>query len=398
MKTILIFDDEETFRGDLRSQLAFLETRYDIKTPGNEEFLEWMEVLAIRQREFRETGTWSGETILLDGVAVFVVDYDLFETTPFLTAENVAYLVRCFSRCGLIVSVNQYGHNTFDLTLRGHLESFADLNVGQEHLGNPNLWGEVASGLHPWHWPALPSYLDDFERRVSDVEDSLAENQEDDARICKVLGMPPDIFERLPRTIGEFLGRDPAEATFRQFVTESGNGLKYKDAMSSHDVSRDVLARVGAARISKWLERSILSGQDILVDAPHLVARYPSLMTGDIAVIETWNETTRLDSHEELGLSTDVIEPFRLKKDHWLSRPAWFWNDVRECETIVEVREPWKFEKPNWVFCEDLSLFYDGGDHKEFVADVESPYARRFVKRFADVEYQPVVRFSLQTF
>lgn len=292
------------------------------------------------------------------------------------------------------MGVNHYGHNTFDLTLRGHLESFADLNVGQEQLGNPNLWGEVAPGFHPWHWPALPSYLDNFEKRVSDVENSLAQNQEDDARISEALNIPSNIFEFLPRTIGEFLGRNPAEVTFRQFVTESGNGLKYKDVANSHDVSREVLARVGAARISKWLERSILSGQDILVDAPHLVARYPSLMTGDVAAIETWNETARLDNCEALGLS-DVLEPFRLKRDHWLSRPAWFWNDVRECETIAEVREPWKFEKPKWVFCEDTSRFYDGSDYREFVAAVESPYARRFVRCFADVEYQPIVRFSL---
>jgi len=395
MKTILIYDDEEKSQGDLRSRLAFLETAFDIKTPGNKEFREWMEVLARRQYEFRETGTWSGETILLDEVAIFVVDYDLFGTTSFLTAEDVAYLARCFSRCGLIVGVNQYGYNPFDLTLGGHLESFADLNVGQGQLGNPNLWGEVALGFHPWHWPALPSYLNNFERKVSDVEDSLAENQENDARIGEVVGIPSDIFKFLPRTIGEFLSRDPAEVTFRQFVTGSGSGLRHKDAINSRDVSRDVLARVGAARISKWLEHSILAGQDILVDAPHLVARYPSLMTGDITVIETWNETTHLDSHEELGLSTDVIEPFRLKKNHWLSRPAWFWNDLRECETIVEVREPWKFEKPSWVFCEDMSRFYDGSDYREFVADVESPYARRFVKCFADVEYQPIVRFSL---
>jgi hypothetical protein len=166
------------------------------------------------------------------------------------------------------------------------------------------------------------------------------------------------------------------------------------DVRNAVAMSKDALARVSAARISKWLERLVLPGQDILVDAPHLVSRYPSLMTGDVMDIETWNRTARLVSHEDLGLRTDLIEPFRLKKDHWLSRPVWFWDEVRECQDILEVREPWKMERPNWVFCEDASRFYEEGC-REFIADVASPFARRFVKNFEGVDYRPKVRFSL---
>ena len=159
-------------------------------------------------------------------------------------------------------------------------------------------------------------------------------------------------------------------------------------------MSEDVLARVGVVRLSKWLERLVLPEQDILVDAPHLVSRYPSLMTGDAMDIETWNRTARLVSHKALGLRTNLIEPCRLKKDHWLSRAVWFWDELRECEDILEVREPWKMQTPDWVFCEDASRFYEEG-YREFIAHVESPFARRFVKFFGDVDYRPKVRFSL---
>jgi hypothetical protein len=385
MKTILIYDDEETFQGNLRNRLAFLETSFNIETPGNEEFLEWLEVLASRQREFRETGTWDGESIPLDEAAIFVVDYDLFDTISFLKADDVAYLARCFSRCGLIVEVNHYGHNPFDLTLRGHPQSFADLNIGQEQLGIRGLWGEDGGGFRPWHWPILPDYLDAFEKKIEDVERNLQAN----APICEVIGFAAETFTLLPRSTGEFIGGNPSETRFLEFVVDSGNGLRRKDAQV-RNINEEIVARVGAARVSKWLERFVLPGQDILVDAPHLVSRYPSLLSGDRADVETWNKTARLVCYDELGLSTEVIERFRLKKEHWVSRPAWFWRELRECEEIKEVREPWTIERPNWVFCEDTSRFCE--EYTEFVADVDSPFARRFVSRLEGVDYQPSYR------
>jgi hypothetical protein len=61
----------------------------------------------------------------------------------------------------------------------------------------------------------------------------------------------------------------------------------------------------------------------------------------------------------------------------------------------LEVREPWKTARPDWAFCEDASRFYRGKDCREFVADVESPFSRRYVRRFQGVSYRPAVRFAL---
>ncbi len=396
MRKILIYDDEPGFRGRVREfleSLTVVRDTFEIETPENQELIDSMKILQDRRHAFRKDGTWEdGERISVDDASILVVDYDLFEAIAFSNGDVVAYLARCFSSCGLIVGY-RYGDNAFDLTLRGELQPFTDLYVGGEQLGNPGLWRvtkATEASFRPWHWPILPEYLRDFDKKVEDVKESLTA----DMPICQVVGLTSEMFDMLPRSIGEFLGAKPSETTFRQFVTESGNGLERKDVPNAVGVSEDVLARVGAARISKWLERLVLPEQDILVDAPHLVSRYPSLMAGDAMDIETWNRTARLVSHEDLGLRTDLIEPFRLKKDHWLSRPVWFWDELRECQDVLEVREPWKMERPGWVFCEDASRFYEEG-YREFVADVESPFARRFVKDFKGVDCRPKVRFSL---
>ena len=230
-------------------------------------------------------------------------------------------MFRCFTNCKLIVGLNQFGDNSFDLTLRGHPDSFADLNLGADQLGNPDLWrgdwGDLRRGFRPWYWPNLFEALRAFDKRVEEIRARL------DEPICEVLGFDPDVFRILPRAVVQFIGKDKDEessqTTFREFVTESGNGLKPKDATISDE---QVLARVGAARISKWLERCVLPEQDILVDAPHLVSRYPSLIDGDRKKIGTWNKTAQLIGHHQLGLNSESIEPYRFNKDHWISRPG----------------------------------------------------------------------------
>jgi len=391
MKKILIYDDDEKWATSLKrglEELAILSDVFEIVVLTEETFRTSMSVQEERQRSFREKGKWHDKKIELDKASIFIVDYDLFETNAFLTGEDVAYFARCFSDCGSIIALNQPPISDFDLTLRGHPKSFADLNISGEQLSNPNLWGGTGSDFRPWYWPLLPNHHSDFEKKVEDVKQNL------DRPVCEVLndGFDPELFDMLPRALSQFIGNEPSKTTFRKFIEESGNGLRRKDIVTG--ANEKVLARVGAARISKWLERLILPELDILVDAPHLASRYPSLLIGDKADIETWNRTAKLASHTELGLQVEMIEPYRLKKDYWLSRPAWFWDGLRECEDILEVREPWSATRPDWVFCEDISRF-STEDYREFIADVESPFARRFVKYFDNLEYRPRVRFSL---
>lgn len=421
-KTILIYDDEperkSKFKGELEKSLneANQSKNFNVDSLDGPEFQNEIKSLEQRRINFREKneinfeGNTNNGMIKIDSASIFIIDYDLLSSqeegkekneeffTGSLTGEIVAYLVRCFSRCKLIIGLNQYGNNPFDLTLRGDLDSFADLNLGGDQLDNPNLWmGDWEDSKHeyrPWSWPNLSDSIHNFDKRVEEVQEKLNEP------ICDVLGFDPEVFQLLPREIVQFIGqykeKDPFQTTFREFVTKSGNGLRSKDEKEVVEGINDhVLARVGAARISKWLEQLVLPEQDILVDAPHLVSRYPSLIKGDEDKIETWNETALLAGYTNLGLDTDPIEPYRFKKDYWISRPVWFWDKLRECENIKEVTEPWLTVMPNWVFCEDTSCFHDQADCKEFLADIASPFTRRFVRNFDGVDYQPRVRFSL---
>ena len=427
-KTILIYDDEQGRINDFKSELdnglgeANQGENFDVDSLEGPEFQNAIKALEQRRINFREKneidfeGNSNNGMEKIDNASIFIIDYDLLDSqeeeekkgeekreeflTGSLTGEIVAYLVRCFSRCKLIIGLNQYGNNPFDLTLKGDLDSFADLNLGDQQLDNPNLWKSDWEGsgheYRPWSWPNLADSIHNFDKRIEEVQEKLNEP------ICEVLCFDPEVFQLLPREIVQFIGqyeeKEPYQTTFREFITKSGNGLRPKDAKDiDDDINNHVLARVGAARISKWLEQLVLPEQDILVDAPHLVSRYPSLINGDEDKIETWNKTARLLDYTNLGLDTDPIEPYRFKKDYWISRPVWFWDKLRECEDIKEVTEPWLTVTPNWVFCEDASGFYDHENCREFLADTTSPFTQRFVKYFREdeVDYRPRARFSL---
>ena len=399
---ILIYDDElpqtEAFRKNLMRGLkkAKLDDAFAVEILDEDGLQDSIKALQARQEGIRDNSEFSDEITQFDDTSIFIIDYDLLKSKAggFFTGENIAYSVRCFSTCKLIVGLNQFGRNSFDLALKGHPESFADLNLGADQLDNPGLWrgdwGEVRRTFRPWYWPNLSDSLKAFDKRVKEVRDNL------DEPICRVLGFDSDVFRLLPRAIVQFIGKgegkEPVETTFREFVKESGNGLRPRDATISEE---EVLARVGAARISKWLEIFVLPEQDILVDAPHLVSRYPSLIDGDRKKIGTWNKTAQLVGHYELGLNSESIEPYRFKKDHWISRPVWFWDKLREHGQIKELTEPWLTAKPDWVFCEDASRFYKRNGCREFLAETSSPFVRRFAKGFPNVDYQPRVRFSL---
>lgn len=387
-KRIVVYDDEERLGRRYASAIQNLKTVsdiFEIESISTNCFENEITKLEKRRNDSRRKKGPNGDSVF-DEASILAIDYDLvksFDQKSFLTGEAVAYLARCFSSCGLIVGINQFGQNTFDLTLKGHLGSYCDLNIGSSQIGNIGLWSAARKGFRPWYWPELPKYLESFEERVHAAKNNL------DSPIGRVLDIE-DLLETFPRSIGQFIGTDPLSATIVDFVRSSGAGLRPKDVVQDEEA----LARIAASRISKWLERAVLPGQDILVDAPHLVSRYPSLLKKDHSEIASWNETTRFASFRELPLDHKMIEEFRFKKDFWVSRPVWFWGKTTSSQRITEVREPWKRETLKFLFCEDSSSFEKQKNCREFTADVDSPYTQRFIhaKMFEGVDYRPRVR------
>jgi hypothetical protein len=405
-KTIFVYDDErqigKRWQKDLLN-IPSVKSAFDVEVL-DVEFSQAVTDLEQRRREARKKGRAPLSSNLFDKASVLIIDFDLFrnEDAKYLTGEEVAYLARCYSRCGVIIGINQFGgDNPFDLTLSGHPESFADLNLGGKQLSKEGLWEERWSGFRPWSWPLMETAVRSFESRTK----KLLEGKNLDKPILEYLEFPDEVVATLPRLTREFLGNedDPQESTFRDFVLSSGNGLRLKDK----PISNEFIARIAAARISKWLERLILPGQDILVDAPHLVSRYPSLLKGDPDKLKTWNQTTSLSGIGKLGLSYQRIADFRFQHNDWLSRPSWFWSKLSNFGQISEVSDPWSMKKPEYVFCEDISQFVDKKLTREFVAQVASPFVRRFVidptvkegrklaKDADKVDYVPAVRFTL---
>lgn len=387
---IAIFDDEARQRKGWGERLKDLK-RGEVVEMNDDDFRTQVGILEERRKRARTTKVEQLVDIdaesIFDSIEILIVDYDLLQSID-LTGEEITYLLRCYSKCGLVVVLNQFGNEQFDLTLQGHPESFADLNVGDRFLDDPGLWSdEEWREFRPWQWPLLPDLLDKHRKRIDDVRKWMGKP------ILESLSLDEDSAGILPRKILEFIqcpGVEVGATTFEHFVICSGNGLKRRDSGGRIE---ELMPHIAAARLHNWLESFVLGGQEVLVDAPHLVTRFPSLLEEDAEVLESWNRTARIP--EPIGITRDVLRGFEFRHPDWLSRTAWYWIKTREHEGIREVKDPWSVRDYGHVFCEDTSRFSTIEKAAMFVADLPSKFNRRFVARIEPIKYHPSVRFSL---
>jgi len=402
-----ICDDEAANReawGKELSAIREFSEQFEVKLLVAEnqdgEFAIALKDLAARRLQARTGIVDDTRQNIFDSLDLLIVDYDLIRAAhgEWITGEEVAYLARCYSKCKIIIAVNQFGSNPFDLNLNFYFpESFADLNLGDRQVTNRGLWmTDWGQGFRPWYWPLVPKLIADFDKRVKDV---LANP---DQTIKELLGFNEEAWSILPRdTVSVFshrkLGKPFDRLTVKEVIEDSHIGLRPKDAI----MNNEALARIAAARFAQWLDNAVLSAQDILVDAAHLVERYRSLTGTENPPLEQLNRFARILSPEDYGFDAR-LETMLFKKAHWLSRPAWYWPEVSRAEWIKEVKDPWDASVPNTFFCEDVSCFVPFSQTREFRISVPSVYDRR---RCIDpesevaapwalslVEYQPNVR------
>ncbi len=205
--------------------------------------------------------------------------------------------------------------------------------------------------------------------------------------------------EWLPRRILQTLG-DGKDYTFGEFVRSSSFALSPKDrANLPTEVFLDEticnLASIVAARLWKWLEAQLLPELDILIDAPHLVTRFPSLLDADHEDVEIWNAVTVRHTQETPNLKMGILEASRFSKTHWLTRPAWYWRRAMNDEAIPDVRQPWEIEYVPFVFCEDTSRFALEEQAKSYRAAVDSPFGLRYIEKLEGVNYLPLQRLAM---
>lgn len=394
MKNILLFDDDpdrtESWSDTLR-KLPYVTNNFRPESMKITEFNNTIDELMRRQSHFHQGLDYEPKDIDLDKADIFIIDFNLLDVDRGIkiTGETAAYLSRCFSQCKIIIGINQFmgasanGDNPFDMKLSGYPKSYYDLNIGSKQFENKGLWDADFDGFRPWYWPLLPKMLDDFDKKLDEVKEHVNEP------ISEILNFGEE-SKYFPDSVNNFIGNNPAETSFKEFVLESENGVYAKD----RDAPLETIARMAISKITQWLEFIILQRQDILIDAPHLVERYPSLLIGDREEIETWNGVVQFQRHDKMNLDHEKIDDFRFLKYYWLSRPVWFWELISENEAIAEVKNPWEKETIPYHFCEDSSRFLIQEECREFTVDFNTPYVRRYIRKdlYADVEYRPRVK------
>ena len=370
---VMVYDDNPGIANGLAEKIKGVCSDANVTAVEQEAFRDLVGAMNRRRVKWRAGGNDADlpESTDVEEADVIVVDYDLllYTETGDITGSRLAYLLRCFTNCGLIIVLNEYGSNAFDMSLGKPSLGFADLHLGAEQIGNPGLWSNTFEGYRPWHWPVLPAARLDFEKCVKDVRENL------DQPILEFLGLGRFVDWMPKRARDFFLGSGSMESVrFSDFVKRARASIESKDKLPP-----EYMARVGAARLLALLNGIILPEQSILVDAPHLVARFPSLVRDGGQDIDYWNRICDPLNQEIDELLQQVLIEHRFEKTHWLWRPVWCWPDVARDERFAEVSDPWSVEEIDWVFCENISRFVPAEFADVFRADVSPPFNKRFV-------------------
>ena len=398
---IRILDDETRKRREFCERIRGTGLQEDIDIIEPEVLPDMFDELLRRQGEFRNDGYWEIEQrTIFDETDVLIVDQDLrdfFERRFFTDADQIAYMARCFSACKHIIIVNRISPNPFDTT--GNLSyldqfgAFSDLEIGQDQLASKALWNTGTETFHPWYWFVPAEWLKEFEKRVEDTIHGLQE----DTPILEFFGLA-EFRDWLSPRILQTLGNGQ-NYTFREFVLNGSFVFAPRDRKNIPDFFPDKtirsIAPVVAARLWKWLEFQVLPELDILVDAPHLVHRFPSLLEGDHGDVATWNDVAVKHTNEVPNLKMGLIASHRFEKAHWLTRPAWHWRRVMNDETIPDVRKPWNIQYVPFAFCEDTSCFENEDQVQSYRVAVDSVFAERYIKKLDEVEYLPTQRLAM---
>lgn len=352
---------------------------------------------AIKELFAREAAGLDGdgrepEPCVLDGADILILDYDLLHVdkdNARHTGEALARLARMFSDVAVIVIVNQFRGAQFDLSLRGHLSSHADLNLDVSLLGSSGLWRDPPwDGFRPWQWQTLYRAVETQRVRQAWAKEHM------DAPIVDALGMREEDVDRLSDTAIGFIASNAEgwptlrRRTFRQFAVESASGRREAKLVESDP---HLACRFAAARLGKWLERHVLGPEEMLVDLPHLIQNFPFLLGADVSSLEAWNAVVYDDECVLAGVPDDCwFQPKGI-----LSRPA-IWRQRFEDEaSVLERRRTFDFSSvPPFVFLEDTSTFGPLEEAKQFRAGHHNHFDRRFARCMDGIVYAPQRRFA----
>ena len=392
--SVLVCDDDPKLAEECVDRIEALELdEYGVRTAANKIVHAATSEILARRRAARDGKEHLRGECVFDDMDILVIDYDLVhiddDNTEY-TGESLARLARTFSNCTVVVVLNQFGPIDFDLSLRGHLASHADLNIDVDQVATPGLWRDPPwDGFRPWSWQTLSRAVKSQKARERVVGENLGKP------VIDVFGMQPDDASRLSDSAFAFIAPEADDfeglrrQTFRSFLSTTPDG-RDAEALLSTSASPSAV-RFVAARIGKWLEREVLGPQDVLIDVPHLLRRFPFLLGQDVSDKEAWNEAV----HRPEQLKKVVDERFWFQPPDCLSKPAVWCRRLEADEAFNRQRADFDFSQvPDIAFMEDCSIFAEIDQGTEFRAGFHNAFDRRFVRRLPGVRYGPQRRFA----
>ncbi len=384
----------------------------------------------FKQVKDRSQGELAPEKTTFDSFDLVFLDNELvwldIEGPP-LTAEPIAGYIRAYSKVPYIVSLNKNRAVDFDLRfLIGDYATKADLALNTNHLENRGLWTGKGSdsddGFRPWYWPALLKMPSRRRAQIEFVKENLSKP------VLSTLGFPRLAISKLSRHATGSLYPDAylsggaretgsdkkslEEITFIDFFKANQRSLpavEDREILSpdntrnrANKLRKEIVSRVVAGELDFWFRRDIIGPQNVLVDVPHLLMRLPFLLGSRSKDIESWNsaaQATGVPFGLARRLYNDFIRPHRLVHQIWAPSPVFWWPSIDAEEKLQELFYESKTEWGDFVFCEDQSIFSRRTDAHaapvEFVAEFDSPWNQRYVRRLEGVSYAPTSQFAL---
>lgn len=345
----------------------------------------------------------------LSGFDIAIVDNNLSDLDfggAILTAEAVIGHIRAFTEIDYIVSLNKNPNVDFDLRhLYGDHESIADLALNTRHLSLQRLWRQPSvEDFAPWYWPHLPEAAAKRNRQIDFVRNHLK------VRIWEALGFPPSAMNYVSRRATGALnpkmdvGQGIQEVTFSDFFQinrslppEMRDGLR-GSADEGDSLALEAIARVAAAEFDRWLRKEVLVLQDVLIDVPHLLSRMPILLGEAVSDLSSWNDAVaQFDPPYGLDgvLFKGHVEKAEFRCVDWVPSPCFWWPELKIDDVLRNIFFESEGNWPDAVFCEDVSMFLvaepsgDDPEPREFEADIEGSWPRRYVAMKADVNFSP---------
>ena len=137
----------------------------------------------------------------------------------------------------------------------------------------------------------------------------------------------------------------------------------------------------------------------------HLIVRFPFFLGDRANNIDEWNKTI-IASEPPYGLDKQLYDKHladnKFEHDEWVPTPCFWWPKLKADERLNDYFL--KDRATDWadlVFCEDRSAFLDRLPQdqisvpREFPAEFESSWERRYVSRIEGVKYAPRSRLAL---